>query len=125
MLGARRRNIGFLTMMHCVVTPHHALQFWKFTDHVADQIGFGDIRGTFGIIDIRTQLLGQIRGNGLHTRHAFALRAELVVINHSLQFRHHVIQTAFFVLLKKELRIRQTRAHHARIAFNNLLRRIG
>ena len=122
MLSTSRSNVRFFTMMRGVIAPHHALQLREFTHHVADQIGLGDVRGTFRIGHIRAQLLSQIRGNRLHTRHARALRAELVVVNHALQFADHLVQTAFFILLKEELRIGQTRAHHACITLNDLTR---
>ena len=124
-LGASGSHIGFFTVMRGVVAPHHTLQLWEFADHIADQVGLGNVGSTLRIIHIRIQLLRQIRSNRLHTRHARALRAEFVVVHNALQLAHHVVQAAFFILFKEELRISQTRTHHTRVTLDDLNRIIG
>ena len=62
-------------MVRCVITPHDALQFWKFAHHVADQIGFGDGGGALCVVNIGVELGCQIRSDVAHAADACALRA--------------------------------------------------
>jgi hypothetical protein len=41
MFTAGRSHFGVFAIVRGIVAAHDALQFWKFTHHVGEQIGFG------------------------------------------------------------------------------------
>ena len=94
------------------------MQLREFTHHVGDQIGFGELCGLRGLFGQRVtaELLANGAGNGAHAFHAFALAAQLVVINHLTEPIHTGSQRFLTVLVKEKLGVGQARAHHALVA---------
>ena len=105
--------------MACIVRAHRALQLGEFAHHVGQQIGLGQQRAARSVRHIRAKLLSQLAGDGLQARHAFKLRADLVVIDHAREQRHAIGQRLLLVLLEEEARVGQARADHALIALND------
>ena len=111
-------NSFIQTVIQRVVAAHDALQLGEFAHHVGHQVGLGQLGGQ---VSLRhqlciAQLLCNRLGNGTHTLNTLTLRAQLVVIDHLAQTFHTAFQCFFAVLVKEELGIRQTGAHHALIA---------
>ena len=110
-----------------VVGAHDALQLGELAHHVGEQIGLGQTRSQLGLCGQlgTTELLPDRLGNGAGTRHALALRAQLVVVHHFGQAFNARLQRFFAVLVEKEFGIGQARAHHPLVALNHGRRVIG
>ena len=69
------------TIVERVIAAHDALQLGELADHVGDEIALGEHRGMVGLLRQRftAELLADRLGDGAHTRHTLALRAQLVV----------------------------------------------
>ena len=108
-----------------VVGAHDALQLGEFAHHVGAQVGLGQHGRAVGGGDVAAQQLGHAAGNGAHALHAFQLGAQLVVIDDGTQLLDARRQRGLAVGFEEELRIRQARAHHALVAFDNVHRIVG
>ena len=114
------------TVIQRVVAPHDALQLGEFAHHVGHQVGLGQLGGQVSLCHqlCIAQLLCNGLGNGTHALYTLALRAQLVVIDHLSQAFDTAFQRLFAVLVKEELGISQTGAHHALVTADHG-RRIG
>ncbi len=101
-----------------IVAAHDALQLGEFADHVGQQIGLGQACGLLGLLgqQIAAHLLANRLGDGTNARHALALCAQLVVINHFGQAFNARFERFLAVLVEEELGIGQARAHHTLVA---------
>ena len=110
-----------------VVAAHDALQLRELAHHVGHQIGLGQLRGLVGLRHqcCVAQLRGNRLGNRAHALHTFALRAQLVVVDHLAQTFDARSQRLLAVLVKEELGIGQARAHHALVAADHQARVVG
>ena len=115
------------TVVQRVVTAHDALQFGEFADHVGQQVGLGEPCGEGGLFRefAATEFFGNGAGNRLNTRHALALRSQLVVIDNLGEPLDPRFQRFFAILIKEELGIGQTRTHHALVAADHRARVVG
>ena len=121
MVFNRVRNFLVQAVVPRVITPHDALQLGELTHHVGHQIGFGKACRHIGLGRQRlaANLLANRPGNRPYPFHAFALGAQLVVVNHFGQARYPRFQRLLAVLVKEKLGISQARAHHALVALND------
>ena len=115
------------TVVQRVVAPHDALQFGELADHVGEQVGLGQERRLVGFQRQRlaADALADGAGDRLHPRHAFALSAELVVVDDLGQPQHARIQRLLAVLVEEELGVGEARAHHAFVALDHGRRIVG
>ena len=121
MVFNRVGNLGCQAVVERVVTAHDALQLRELAHHVGHQIGLGELGRLVSLRRQRSaaELLADGLGNRPHTRHALALRAELVVINHFVQACYTRGQCLFAVLVVEEFSVRQARTHHTLVATNH------
>ena len=121
MVFNRVGNLGRQAVVERVVAPHDALQLREFAHHVGDQIGLGELGRLVGLRRqcCAAELLTDGLGNCAYARHALALGAELVVINHFVQAGHARGQRLFAVLVEEKFSVGQARAHHALVATNH------
>lgn len=120
MLRARERDFFRLAVVARVVGAHRALQLGEFADHVGEQVGLRKTRGAARERGIDADHRGDFARERFETLHAFERGAELVVIDHVCKQRHALFEALLLVLREEELRICETRTHHALVAFDNL-----
>jgi hypothetical protein len=106
-----------------VVAAHDALQLGELADHVGQQVGLGQQarRGLRAPGLVAPQHLARSRARAPHALDAFALAAELVVVDHLRQACGTRPRASSSVLLEEELRVGQARAHHAFVAGDDAL----
>ena len=107
---------GVFTVVTGVILAHAALQFGKLADHVGEQVGLGQARGTARQLHITAAQLGDLARQMFDTRAALELRAQLVVIHHAGQPGQARFKALLAVLVKEEARVRQACAQHTLVA---------
>ncbi len=65
MLLNRFSDARILAIGQGIVRPHHALEFWKLTDHLGEQIAFAKAHGVSDRCGVGTDRIGQC-GGGLY-----------------------------------------------------------
>ena len=91
-----------------IVAAHEALQFGEFADHAGDQIGLGEARRAFGLLDIGANGLGDLTGQRPDALDAFALAAKLGVEGDGVEFFRPFFEADLAVLIPEEFRIGQS-----------------
>ncbi|MNX84839.1 hypothetical protein D3C86_1166540 [compost metagenome] len=127
---ARQRHLVGLVVMTRVVGAHRALEFGELADHVGQQVRLGQFGATHGgsLVHghaVGVHRVGNMAGDLLQALHAVQLAADLVVVDHVAELRHARGQRLLAILVEEELGVRQARAHHALVAGDDRLGRLG
>ena len=115
------RNVGFQSIIECVIAAHRTLQLGKLAHHIGHKVSFCQLRGLICLLcqHIAAHLLSNRFRNRTHTLYALALGTQLVVIHNLGKPINARRQCLFAILIKEKFGIRQTRAHHALVATNH------
>ena len=118
----RRGHRFVLSAVTGVIGTHGALEFWKLSHHVSQQISFAQLSGTTGDIPVQLQPIGQICRQVRHSTGPVEHAAETFLEDHSLELRNPVTESHPGVLCPEEFGIREPWMHNPLIAPADLVR---
>ena len=105
-----------------VISAHGALEFWKLSHHVGQQIRFAQLSGTTGYIPVQLQPVFQIRRQVRHATGPVEHAAQPFLEDHSFEFGNPVTESYLGVLCPEEIGIREPRMHNPLVAPADLIR---